>query len=180
MRKLSAVIFCAGLGTRIKPIVAYKPKCLIEVAGKPVIDYVLENLRAGGVNDIWVTLHHNPLPIIKHLGDSVKYFAEPKLISQEQAVGELLPVLSDPFLVANGDTIVPRSLVFPSVIEMREEATLFNEDGIFGGIAIRKRATAKANFHMRAPIGITLIGDFWDVGTPKGLWKARKHFSKRG
>lgn len=169
--KLSAVVFCAGLGTRIKPIVAHKPKCLIKVAGKPVIDYVLENLRAGGVNDIWVTIHHNPLPIIKHLGDSVKYFAEPTLISQDQALEELLPQLSDPFVVANGDTITDADVL--EMVRFPYTDRFLNKEGVYGGVGIISKRWGK-------PLGNRFsAGNFWDIGTPKGLRNARKHFAKK-
>ncbi len=167
MKKLSAVVFCAGLGTRIKPIVANKPKCLIRVAGKPVIDYVLENLIAGGVNDIWVTIHHNPLPIIKHLGDSVKYFAEPKLVSQGQAIKELLPKLSDPFVVANGDTIC--DLDVRKLLSGGHTSLLVDEKSVFGGLGV---------IHSGGKGYGEIKGSWYDIGTPAGLRKARSHFKK--
>src|SRR3990167_2042281 len=129
MRKLSAIIFCAGEGTRIKPMVKHKPKCLIKVGGKPVIDHIIEKLEEAGVNDIWVNLHYNPLPIIQHLRDRVKYFSEPKLLGTENTIKVLLPELSDPFVVVNGDTLFDADI--KKLVE--KQGVLVSNDGLKWG-----------------------------------------------
>lgn len=53
-----AMIFAAGLGTRLKPLTDTKPKALVEIAGKPLIEHVLEKLVSAGFNDIVVNVHH--------------------------------------------------------------------------------------------------------------------------
>ena len=44
----TAMVMAAGLGKRMRPLTATKPKPLIEVGGKPLLDHVLERLRAAG------------------------------------------------------------------------------------------------------------------------------------
>jgi choline kinase len=51
---MKAIILAAGQGTRLRPLTDHKPKCLVELAGKPLLDYQLEVLRAAGVDDIHV------------------------------------------------------------------------------------------------------------------------------
>ena len=53
-----AMIFAAGLGTRLKPITETTPKALVEIAGKPLIEHVMRNLVASGFNDIVINVHH--------------------------------------------------------------------------------------------------------------------------
>lgn len=53
-----AMIFAAGLGTRLKPITDSTPKALVEIAGKPLIEHVIRKLVALGFNDIVVNVHH--------------------------------------------------------------------------------------------------------------------------
>lgn len=53
-----AMIFAAGLGTRLKPLTDTRPKALVEIAGKPLIEHVLEKLVSAGFNDIVVNVHH--------------------------------------------------------------------------------------------------------------------------
>ena len=53
-----AMIFAAGLGTRLKPLTDRMPKALVPVNGKPIVRIVLEKLAAGGYDDIVVNVHH--------------------------------------------------------------------------------------------------------------------------
>ena len=51
---MTVIILAAGHGTRLRPLTNNKPKCLVELAGKPLLDHQLEVLCAAGVGDIHV------------------------------------------------------------------------------------------------------------------------------
>ena len=53
-----AMIFAAGLGTRLRPLTDNMPKALVKIKGKPLIEHVLEKLVFNGFNDIVVNVHH--------------------------------------------------------------------------------------------------------------------------
>jgi NDP-sugar pyrophosphorylase family protein len=53
-----AMIFAAGLGSRLKPLTDTTPKPLIPIAGRPLIDYTVDNLVAAGYRDLVVNVHH--------------------------------------------------------------------------------------------------------------------------
>lgn len=55
---MQAMIFAAGLGTRLYPITANRPKALVDVAGRPMLEHVIEKLKAAGVTEIVVNVHH--------------------------------------------------------------------------------------------------------------------------
>ena len=55
---MKAMIFAAGLGTRLKPITDTLPKALVPVGGKPLIEHVCRKLKAAGVEDAVVNVHH--------------------------------------------------------------------------------------------------------------------------
>lgn len=59
------MIFCAGLGTRLKPITDTMPKALVPLAGKPLLQWQVEKLRDAGITDIIVNVHHFPDQIIE-------------------------------------------------------------------------------------------------------------------
>ncbi len=55
---MKAMIFAAGLGTRLKPITDTLPKALVPVCGKPLIEYVCRKLMASGIDEAVVNIHH--------------------------------------------------------------------------------------------------------------------------
>jgi NDP-sugar pyrophosphorylase family protein len=64
---MKAMIFAAGLGTRLKPLTDTMPKALVPLAGKPLLQWQIEKLRAAGITDIVVNVHHFPDMIIDFL-----------------------------------------------------------------------------------------------------------------
>ena len=64
---MKAMIFAAGLGTRLKPLTDTMPKALVPVCGHPLLYHVLTKLVAGGYDDIVVNVHHFPDQIIDYL-----------------------------------------------------------------------------------------------------------------
>ena len=61
---MKAMIFAAGLGTRLKPLTDTMPKALVPLAGKPLLQWQVEKLRDAGITDIIVNVHHFPDQII--------------------------------------------------------------------------------------------------------------------
>lgn len=64
---MQAMIFAAGLGTRLKPLTDTMPKALVRVGGEPLIKRVIDNLAAAGVDRIVVNVHHFANQIIEFL-----------------------------------------------------------------------------------------------------------------
>jgi len=61
---MTAMIFAAGLGTRLKPLTDTTPKALVPLADKPLLQWQVEKLRDAGIEDIIVNVHHFPDQII--------------------------------------------------------------------------------------------------------------------
>ncbi|MBO4757524.1 MAG: nucleotidyltransferase family protein [Bacteroidales bacterium] len=64
---MKAMIFAAGLGTRLKPITDTIPKALVPVCGEPLLKHVITRLKAAGIDDIVVNVHHFADQIISYL-----------------------------------------------------------------------------------------------------------------
>jgi len=55
---MKALLLAAGLGTRLRPITNVTPKCLVEIDGRPLLDYWFELLSKGGVSEVIINTHH--------------------------------------------------------------------------------------------------------------------------
>ena len=110
---MKAMIFAAGLGTRLKPITDTMPKALVPVNGKPLLHHVLTKLIDAGYDDITVNVHHFPDQIIKYLeendfGVNIHISDErTQLLETGGAVKHAHPFLdgAEPFLVHNVDIL---------------------------------------------------------------------------
>jgi NDP-sugar pyrophosphorylase family protein len=55
---VKALIFAAGLGTRLKPLTETMPKALVPVGGKPLLEHAILKLKSAGINEIIINVHH--------------------------------------------------------------------------------------------------------------------------
>lgn len=108
----TAMVMAAGLGKRMRPLTATRPKPLIEVAGRPLLDHVLDRLKTAGVEKVVVNVHYLPDALEAHLRQASNGLAV--AISDERDVlletgGGLAKAASmidsDPFLVVNSDNL---------------------------------------------------------------------------
>jgi mannose-1-phosphate guanylyltransferase len=67
---MRALLLAAGLGTRLKPLTNNIPKCLIEIDGKPLLEYWITMLYKGGVSPLLVNLHHHADKVKKFIDNS--------------------------------------------------------------------------------------------------------------
>ncbi len=64
---MKAMIFAAGLGTRLKPITDHLPKALVPIVGKPLLEHIILKLKSAGFDELIVNIHHFPDQIIDFL-----------------------------------------------------------------------------------------------------------------
>ncbi len=80
---MKAVILCAGLGTRLRPITNTIPKVMVEIGGKPLLQHHIEWLVRQGINDIGINLFYLPEVITNYFGDGSKFGANIYYSKQE-------------------------------------------------------------------------------------------------
>jgi len=106
-----AMIMAAGLGTRMRPLTSDRPKPLIEVGGKALIDHAIDRLTAAGVTLIVVNMHYKAEMLKAHLAKRKN--VEIRLSEETDGLlgtgGGVVKALShfgdEPFFIHNSDTI---------------------------------------------------------------------------
>ena len=108
----TAMVMAAGLGKRMRPLTATRPKPLIEVAGKPLIDHVLDRLRAAGVRRVVINVHYLADALEAHIArrdDGMEVLISderPRLLETGGGLVKARSLLGDePVLVVNSDNL---------------------------------------------------------------------------
>ena len=107
MRPLPLMLFAAGFGTRMGALTADRPKPLIEVAGKPLLDHALAIADEAGIEKMVINLHYRGDQIARHLQHRhVRLSWEPELLETGGGLRAALPLLGDgPVLTLNTDAV---------------------------------------------------------------------------
>jgi N-acetyl-alpha-D-muramate 1-phosphate uridylyltransferase len=111
VKPTKAMVLAAGLGLRMRPLTDHMPKPLVPVAGRPLLDHVLDKLAAAGVSEAIVNVHYLAGQIIDHVASR----RSPHVIisdERDQVLGtgggvvKALPLLGpQPFVLLNSDTM---------------------------------------------------------------------------
>lgn len=109
---MHALLLCAGLGTRLRPLTDERPKPLVPVLDRPLAAYALDHLAASGVRSVVANAHHlaaqiEPAlsPLCAAHGMGLRVLVEPTLLGTGGAIRNALPHLGDDFVVFNGDVL---------------------------------------------------------------------------
>src|ERR1700747_2555412 len=111
VKPTKAMVLAAGLGLRMRPLTDHMPKPLVAVAGRPLLDHVLDKLGSAGVSEAVVNVHYLPDQIIDHVAAR----KSPRVIVSDErnqvlgtggGVVKALPLLgAAPFFHVNSDTL---------------------------------------------------------------------------
>lgn len=122
------MILSAGLGTRMRPLTLSTPKPLVEVGGRPLIDFALATLAAAGIRHVVINLHHLGDQIRRYLGDGsdrglhIDYSVEEILQGSGGGIRDARRLLgSGTFVTLNADTLIGIDLR-PFLRQHRERA----------------------------------------------------------
>ncbi|MDI6701888.1 bifunctional sugar-1-phosphate nucleotidylyltransferase/acetyltransferase [Methanothermobacter wolfeii] len=146
---MQAVILTAGEGTRMRPLTLTRPKTMLPVAGKPILQHTLEALTDNGVGEIVMITGYHEEAVRDHFGDGSDFGAEISYIRQEErlgtahAIGHASEVIEDDFIALNGDIIIDPLLIDDLISEYlkRSPETLMvlrevDNPGPFGAVKL--------------------------------------------
>ncbi|MFQ6050753.1 MAG: glucose-1-phosphate thymidylyltransferase [Candidatus Hydrothermarchaeota archaeon] len=108
---MKAVILAAGLGTRMRPFTFTRPKHMLPVAGKPILEHVITKLHGSGFKDIIMVIGHQGEYIKDYFGDGTRFDLNIEYVTQERRLGLAHALtcaenyLDDDFLVYLGDVL---------------------------------------------------------------------------
>ena len=109
---MKAMLLAAGLGTRLSPLTADRPKCMVSVAGREVLIRNIDWLRSNGIRELVINLHHHAEAVVDSIGDgtrlgvSVAYSREPELLGTAGGVLAARSLLGDEtFVVVYADNL---------------------------------------------------------------------------
>jgi NDP-sugar pyrophosphorylase family protein len=166
---IPALVLTAGLATRLRPLSLVRAKAALPVAGQPLVVRILRWLRANGVTDVVLNLHHAPETLTRILGDGqdlglrVRYSWETPVLGSAGGPRRAAPILgASRFLIVNGDTLTnldlapvfahherSGALVTMAGVPNREpdkySGLIAGPDGAFAGVA--PRGSQQASFH---------------------------------
>ena len=142
---MKAMILAAGLGTRLRPLTGDRPKALVEVAGRTLLEITLSRLRAHGIRQVIVNVHHFAEMIVEYLqangsfGMCVEVVREDTLLDTggglKNAAYFFEQTMAEPFLVHNVDVI--------STIDLKRMVQFHSERGALATLAVQHRETSR-------------------------------------
>ena len=106
-----AILLAAGQGVRLRPLTQTVPKCMVPVAGKPLLEHNVEWLKKYGVTDLVINLHYLPESVVSYFGDGgrwgvrITYSREAELLGTAGAVKKVRDIFDGPFFVWYGDNL---------------------------------------------------------------------------
>ncbi|MGA8501760.1 MAG: nucleotidyltransferase family protein [Candidatus Sulfotelmatobacter sp.] len=145
---MKAMILAAGLGTRLRPLTDDRPKALVEVAGRTLLEITLSRLRAFGVREVIINVHHFADMVVEYLnahdnfGMRVEVSREEVLLDTGGGLKKAAHFflgdpsrLDEPFILHNVDVI--------STIDLQRMMQFHREHGALATIAVQERETSR-------------------------------------
>jgi len=128
MGKIKALILAGGKGSRLNSLTDDMPKPLLPVNYKPLLSYVIENLRDNGIRDIVISLGYKADLVMKTYGSgyafgvNIKYIVEEEPLGTGGAIKNSFGKTKEPFVLVFGDNL--SNFNFSSMIQVHKKGTV--------------------------------------------------------
>lgn len=124
---MKAIILSAGEGSRMRPLTLTKPKTMLPVAGKPIIQHNIESLRENGIEDILLIVRYKEEIVRDYFGDgsefgvNITYERQEDFLGTADAIGYGKDFIEDSLIVLNGDIILDEKIIHEIIEEYENE-----------------------------------------------------------
>jgi glucose-1-phosphate thymidylyltransferase len=124
-----AVILAAGEGQRLRPFTVTRPKAMISIADKPILQFIVEALMQAGIRDIIIVAGYRKEQVFDYMGSGEKFGVKIEYAVQSQQLGtahalaQVREIVDDEFLVLPGDNLIEAHTII-DFIEEEPEAVL--------------------------------------------------------
>ena len=124
-----AVILAAGEGQRLRPFTVTKPKSMLSIAGKPIVQYVVESLAQNGIRNIVLVVGYRKEQVLdyigagKQFGVDITYVTQEKQLGTAHALAQAKAVTESEFLVLPGDNLIEADTI-AQFVTTKPEAVL--------------------------------------------------------
>jgi len=146
---MKAMVLAAGLGTRLRPLTNDRPKALVEVGGRTLLEITLTRLRDFGIHDVVVNVHHYADMVIDdvkaagNFGMHIEFSREDVLLDTGGGLkkaawflgGDSNANKEDPFILHNVDVI--------STIDLQRMVEVHKESAALATLAVQERKTSR-------------------------------------
>ncbi len=111
---MKAVILAAGEGNRMRPLTSHRPKVMLPLANKPILEHLLLEASAAGIAEFIFVVGYGDDQVRGYFGDgqkwgvSIAYCEQRKQLGTADAIGKVSDLVAGNFLVMNGDVVVGR------------------------------------------------------------------------
>lgn len=124
-----AIILAAGEGQRLRPFTVNRPKAMLSIAGKPILQYVIESLAQNGIRDIVLVVGYRKDQVFDYIGSGERFGVDITYVTQENQLGtahalaKTKAVTGNEFLVLPGDNLIGANTI-AQFVAMKPEAIL--------------------------------------------------------
>src|SRR6478736_6394178 len=148
---MKAMVLAAGLGTRLRPLTNDRPKALVEVCGRTLLEITLTRLRDFGIHDVIINVHHYADMVIDHVtaagnfGMHIEFSREDVLLDTGGGLKKAVWFLGghprasatkdEPFILHNVDVI--------SNIDLQRMVEVHNQSAALATLAVQERKTSR-------------------------------------
>ncbi len=107
---LTAVVMAGGSGTRLRPLTDDRPKPMLPMGDRPLLEHIVDRLRMAGIRRLNITRHYKGNVIEDHFGDGRDFGVDIRYVDEKKPLGtagalSLMEASDEPLLVINGDIV---------------------------------------------------------------------------